>query len=326
MADAKKRLRRATTIYWIFLLYIIAALIWWFISLEQQNRMMYDLKLKQIATSDIGPKQYHEQEMRIRNEKRRNTFKYIGEGSTFLLLIIFGAVFIYRTVRRQFKVQQQQQNFVMAITHELKTPIAVTRLNLETLLRYHLEELKQKKMLEVSLHETMRLDSLINNILISSQLDNKKFSASKEELDFSNLTNDVINSFKSRYPDKKINLDIETDIDLNGDPVLLKLLISNLLENANKYAPKPSPIHLKLFRNDGTVQLNVVDEGTGIDDKQKTKIFEKFYRIGDEQTRTTQGTGLGLFICKKIADAHNASIAVHNNKPHGSNFEVRFSQ
>ena len=79
------------------------------------------------------------------NETKRNTAKYISEGITFLLLILVGAVFVYRSVKRQFKLQQQQQNFMMAVTHELKTPISVASLNLETLQKYNLDPEKQKK-------------------------------------------------------------------------------------------------------------------------------------------------------------------------------------
>src|SRR5206468_421835 len=117
-----------------------------------------------------GDEHYRNELAKIEDIRKRNIAKYIGEGSTFLLLILFGAVFIYRSVRRQFELQQQQQNFVMAVTHELKTPIAVSRLNLETLLRHELDEQKKAKLIRMTLQETLRLDTLINNILLSLQL------------------------------------------------------------------------------------------------------------------------------------------------------------
>ena len=103
---------------------------------------------------------------------------------------------MYRLVLRQFRVQQQQQNFMMAITHELKTPISVSRLNLETLQRHALDEDKKKKLLQSSLQETMRLDTLINNILVLSQMDAGAYSSTKEELDFCDLVCDVVTQFK----------------------------------------------------------------------------------------------------------------------------------
>jgi two-component system sensor histidine kinase CiaH len=325
MADVNKKLRRATIIFWILLLYIIAALAFWFISLERQNNVLYELKMEEITNStfDKNSTQFKSATATARDQWKRNKVKYIGEGATFLLIIIVGAILMYRLVLRQFRVQQQQQNFMMAITHELKTPISVARLNLETLLRHALDEDKKKKLLQSSLQETMRLDTLINNILVLSQMDAGSYSSTKEELDFCDLVCDVVTQFKNRYPERKMVVEIEKDVDLSGDPLLLKLLVSNLLENANKYSEKCTPIACKLTKEKG-VRLEVIDEGPGISEEEKKNIFQKFYRIGNEQTRKTQGTGLGLYLCKKIAAYHGADIHVTDNRPQGSIFTVQF--
>ena len=105
---------------------------------------------------------------KINKDYKKNKTKYIGEGSIFLLVICVGAAFVYRSVRRQFYVQQQQQNFMMAVTHELKTPISVVKLNLETMQKYSLDAEKQKKLMGVMLKETSRLNFLTNNILVAS--------------------------------------------------------------------------------------------------------------------------------------------------------------
>ena len=325
MADANKKLRRATIFFWVLLLYIVAALVWWFVSLERQNAAMYELKKEEITNSafDKNSFQFKTALANVEDQQRRNTIKYISEGAIFLLIIIIGAILMYRLVLKQFQVQHQQQNFMMAITHELKTPISVARLNLETLQRHALDEEKQKRLIQSSLQETMRLDTLINNILVLSQIDAGSYPSSKEELDFSDLVGDVLNQFKNRYPDRKLLMQIEPDVDLDADPILLKLLVSNLLENANKYSEKCAPITCKLAKIDG-IKLQVMDEGAGISEEEKKNIFQKFYRIGNEQTRKTQGTGLGLYLCKKIAAYHQADIFVTDNQPRGSIFTVQF--
>jgi K+-sensing histidine kinase KdpD len=211
----------------------------------------------------------------------------------------------------------------MAITHELKTPISSSRLNLETLQRYKLEEEKKEKLVNMTLQETLRLENLINNILISSQLEGHSYRISKEELNFSDLVNAAAVQFVARYAERKIIRQIQEDIDIKGDPLLLKLLLSNLLENANKYSPKDKSITVVL-KKEATIRLSVIDEGCGIKDEEKKNIFKKFYRIGNEQTRTAKGTGLGLYLCKKIAQDHNGSISIEDNQPQGSNFTVRF--
>lgn len=324
----KKKLRRATIVYWVLLFYIVAALVWWFISLEKQNDAMTKLQVNQLnATVDSGtqPVLYQQELTKILKENKRNTGKYVSEGVTFFLLILVGAGFVYRSVRRQLRLQQQHQNFIMAVTHELKTPISVTHLNLETLQKYSLEPEKQKKLIRMTLQETSRLNDLTNNILISSQLDGEGYKSSKEELDISDLLKDRVHDFRMRYPERNFKENIESEIELKGDPLLLQMLINNLVENAIKYSPKQKPITCVLRQHNRHIELSIIDEGPGIEENEKQRIFDKFYRIGNELTRKTQGTGLGLYLCRKIAKDHNADIRVTNNEPGGSNFTVMFT-
>jgi signal transduction histidine kinase len=324
----KKRIRRVTIIYWLLLIYIVAALVWWFISLEKQNHQMAELKKSQLHTSvdsSQNAELFSDSLERIDKEYQRNRVKFISEGATFLILILIGAAFVYRSVRKQFLLQQQQQNFVMAVTHELKTPISVARLNLETLQKYQLDPEKQKKLIRMTLQETDRLNGLTNNILISSQLEGRDYNLSKEELDLSDLFKDCIRNYVQRCPERTFIESIEPDMDVKGDSLLLQLLINNLLENAVKYSAKETPVTCLLSEKDSKIELHVVDEGPGIPEAEKKNIFKKFYRIGDEATRITQGTGLGLYLCKKIAEDHNAEITVMNHLPRGSDFAVTFN-
>ncbi|GAC1418598.1 MAG: hypothetical protein NVS1B13_23170 [Flavisolibacter sp.] len=323
---SKRKLRFATIIYWVLLFYIIAALLWWALSLERQNETMYQLRKDHLFSlnKNTSSPQFKKDLNYIRQLEIKNIYMYASEGIAFLALILIGAIFIYRSVRRQFKVQQQQQNFVMAITHELKTPIAVSRLNLETMQRHNLDEKRKEKLVQMTLQETLRLDTLINNILISSQLDGNSYVVEKEDLNFSDLATDVARQFSLRYPERILSEQISPEVDIVGDPLLLKLLISNLLENAHKYSSKEKNITLVLYLKENHVVLEVKDEGCGIKVEEKKNVFEKFYRIGNEQTRRAKGTGLGLFICKKIAEDHGAFITIADNQPIGSNFIVTF--
>ena len=325
--DVRKKLRRATILYWTLLIYIVAALVWWFISLEKQNDTMRDLKINKLQgmvdTTSV-PVLYNAALQKINKEYKKNRTKYIGEGTIFLLVICVGAILVYRYVRRQFYVQQQQQNFMMAVTHELKTPISVVKLNLETMQKYSLDADKQKKMIAVMLKETSRLNFLTNNILVASQLEGGGYKFSKEELDLSDLLKDCIQDFRSGFPERIFKAGLQQGVDVKGDALLLQIMINNLLENAVKYSPKGAPILAVLEKENESVRLQIIDEGPGIADDEKKKIFNKFYRIGNEAIRKTQGTGLGLYLCNKIAHDHNADILVTNNIPHGSKFTVIF--
>ncbi len=323
----KKKLRRATILYWTLLIYIIAALVWWFISLLAQNRTMRDLRIADLEATS-GTFKYTEAYERnlqaIHSDYRRENTKYIGEGCIFFLLILVGAWFVYQSVRKQFYIHQQQENFLMAVTHELKTPISVIKLNLETLQKYSLEPEKQRKMMTVMLKETSRLNFLTNNILVASQLEGGGYKFSREELDLSDLLKDCIQDFRARFPERTFHSQIVPGVDLQGDPLLLQMLINNLLENAVKYAPGNTAVLATLRKENSYVKLEILDEGSGIEEEEKKLIFQKFYRTGNESTRKTQGTGLGLYLCSKIARDHNADITVTNNKPRGSIFAVSF--
>jgi two-component system, OmpR family, sensor histidine kinase CiaH len=324
---SRKKIRRATIIYWLMLIYIVSALVWWFISLQKQSHLLADFKLKQLSASidsTASPLLYQSVYNTIIANKKTDSIKHLSEGLFFLALIIIAAVFVFQTVMRQFKLQQQQQNFMMAVTHELKTPISVARLNLETMQKYSLDPEQQKRLIRTTLEETSRLNFLTNNILVSSQLEGGGYRFSKEELDLSDLLKDCMHDFRTRFPERSFSEQIETDVDVKGDPLLLQILVNNLLENAIKYSPRESPVVAALKKKNSVIELVVTDEGPGIPDSEKKKIFSKFYRIGSEATRKTKGTGLGLYLCSRIADDHNADIAVTDNHPHGSSFTVRF--
>jgi len=143
-------------------------------------------------------------------------------------------------------------------------------------------------------------------------------------MDLSTLLKDCIQDFRNRFPDRTFKEEIEEDADVKGDALLLQMLINNLLANAIKYSPKESPVTATLKKYRSGIELQIRDEGPGIADNEKKKVFTKFYRIGNESTRKTQGTGLGLYLCQKIARAHNGDISVTNNEPCGSNFVVIF--
>ena len=188
----------------------------------------------------------------VEEAKKRKTTQYLAEGFTFLALIILGAVFVFRATRRQLRLSQQQQNFMMAVTHELKTPIAITQLNLETLQKRKLEEEKQQKLISNTLQEANRLNTLCNNILLASQLDSGLYSSQKQEINLSDLVEVCIDDFANRYPQRKITEKISESIYINGETLLLQMLVNNLIENALKYSPKDSVITVTLQDRSGT--------------------------------------------------------------------------
>jgi two-component system sensor histidine kinase CiaH len=319
MSNKTKKIRYIFFIYWFLLAYIVAALVWWFISLNLQNEQMAQFELSLLKHDQP---QYEQQVSRIENFQKRKTAQYIGEGFTFLLLIIAGAVFIFRAVRRQLRFSMEQQNFMMALTHELKTPIAVAKLNLETLQKRKLDEVQQQRLIQNTLQEANRLNSLCNNMLLSSQIEAIDFLISKEEIDMSTLTANCVQDFVTRYPQRSIQTSIQEEVFTDGDQLLLQMAINNLIENAIKYTPKETIITVELKEEKSRISVQVKDEGRGIADEEKKKIFDKFYRVGNAATKLAKGTGLGLYLTQRILQQHNANISVTDNFPAGSIFTV----
>jgi len=299
------------------LAYILAALIFWFIALNNQNRQLTDFKLQTISANDGS---YLQKEKKIREENDRKTTQYIGEGTMFLLLILAGAALVFRLINKQFKQAKQQQNFMMAITHELKTPIAVTRLNLETMQMRKLEYGQQQKLINSTIQEANRLNTLCNNMLLMSQIDSGRYTFTKERFDLATLVNDCAEDFIMRFPARKIDIELRDEIIINGDQLLIQLVVNNLLDNALKYSGKEDVVLIKLFQEDKVIRLQVIDQGQGVSEKEKGRIFEKYFRGAQMQAK---GTGLGLYLSKEIIKQHHGTISVINNIPRGCIFEIQ---
>jgi signal transduction histidine kinase len=300
---------------------MIAAFIWWYVSLEKQNSEIATVKFQSIRLNDPA---LYQKVKSIEAFEARKTKQYIYEGVTFLFLFLLGAIYVYRSLLKQLRYSNQQQNFMMAVTHELKTPIAITQLNIETLLKRELEPAQKKMLIENTLKETHRLDALCNNILLASQLDMGKYESNMQDVDLSDIVQKLVDSFQERFEQRALITTIAPSVFIQAEPLLIQLLINNLLDNAHKYSSLSSPITVLLTSQKNQVQLIIKDEGVGIPMEERAKIFEKFYRIGDESTRTTKGTGLGLYLCKKISEFHQATITVDANLPNGSIFTINF--
>ena len=315
------KLQFVRIIYWLFLTYMVAAFIWWYVTLVKQNALIANVQYGTILSNDpaIQQKVHAIQDFQLRKNKQ-----YIGEGLTFLCLFLLGAIYVYRSLVKQIRYSNQQQNFMMAITHELKTPIAITQLNIETLLKRDLDPEQQKKMLSISLQETQRLDNLCTNILLASQLDMGEYQTNAQPIDLSFIVNSTVQSFKNRFPERNFELVLTDDLIIKGESVLIQLLLNNLIDNAIKYTELGTPIQIELLQNGNQIKLAVKDQGVGVPSEDKEKIFEKFYRVGAEYTRSTKGTGLGLYLCKRIALFHHGKLEVAPNSPKGSIFTFTY--
>ena len=249
----------------------------------------------------------------------------IGEGIFFMLIFVVGALRLKRAFVREHKIQKQQQNFLLAVTHELKSPLAAIKLAVQTILKRSLSEEQRNQFLSNSLKDIERLDDLVGNVLIATKLENLRYNFPKEAIDLSELVGNVAGRLQIHScTTQVIKTDIEPGLQIEGDRFAITNVVTNLIENAIKYSPPCAHVSVALIRNHGSVVFRVADHGIGVADSEKKLIFNKFYRVGSEETRKTKGTGLGLYIVKTVLERHRAQISVKDNTPSGSVFEVVF--
>ncbi len=318
-------MRVFTSLYILILVYIIAALVFWEINLQKQSGRIYAqevITLRNQVDSARLPNIYnHEMEM-LNQKLKSRTMQYVGEGATFLIVILIGAAVVYGSFARRMMVSKQQNNFMLAVTHELKSPVAAIKLNLQTLEKHQLNEEKRKLLIDRCISESNRLNDLCNNMLFTSQIEGRQYKPAMETFSLSVLAEDMVADIAMRYS-RRFQEEIDAGCKVVGDAPMLRIAISNLLENAIKYTPASQPITITLTHKPPMVELSIADEGPGIPDSEKKKIFDKFYRIGNEDTRQTKGTGLGLYLSSKIVEQHKGRITVTDNTPSGSIFHIQ---
>ncbi len=253
----------------------------------------------------------------------RNQQRNIWLYQSLLLLVLVGAGIygVYYSIDSIYALNKRQNNFLLSVTHEFKTPIAAIRLMLQTSKNPKVNDEKRAELIDNSIQNTFRLEELAENMLTAMQIENKKYQFNLNEVDFSQL---VRQSVKNQQINGEIAGEINDDIYLTGDSFILKMVVNNLLENAFKYSNNER-IEVNLYKEGSKKVLEVKDLGIGIKKEDYKNIFKKFYRIQDEETRTTKGTGLGLFIVKQTLKRHKGKITVSANKPKGSVFKIEFN-
>jgi len=258
----------------------------------------------------------------------QRTGMILGEGSMFVIVFVTGAISLHKSIKKERKLQDQKKNFLLSVTHELKSPLASIKLLLQTIQKRDLTKQQIQDFIGKSLLDIERLDDMVENMLLASKIDNRSYTFPKAEFSLSVLVDNIVNRLQLNKCDltqQLINAEIEPKIEITGDKFALTSVVTNLIENAIKYSGPCEVVDVKLYSRDSKIFLEVADHGIGIADDEKNRIFDKFYRVGSEDTRNTKGTGLGLYIVKEVLDKHEASIKVKDNDPTGSIFEVVFA-
>lgn len=292
--------RRTALIFYFLSAYVIVQFIWWGYHIVQ-------------LTEDVGGNDVVVQ---------KRIAMILGEGSVFLLILLIGIWQIRRSIKKDIALRKQQNNFLLSVTHELKTPIAANKLYLQTLKKREFDRDKTIHLIDKSLEENFRLEQLIDNILNASRLENKVFEVEKKEFDLSKLLRQIADRYNSIHEKNVVHYKGQESLRIKADPFIFETIINNLVENAIKYSGENPTITIQCSIIGNQVIVEVKDTGKGIDKAHRTAVFDKFYRIENEEVRTQKGTGLGLYIVKQLVNKIGGTIVCKPNNPQGTIFKI----
>lgn len=242
------------------------------------------------------------------------------------LVSISGLWFILATLKRERKLNEMKSQFVASVSHELRAPVASIRLMADALEEGKLAPETAKEFHRLIAREGARLSTLVGNVLDHARIEQGRKVWKMEPTDLSALITDTLQVMQPLAAEKKISLTsrletLETTLDVGA----IQQALVNLLDNAIKFSAAGSAVTVELSKSDErrTCEIRVKDEGPGIPKVEQSRIFERFYRPGDELRRETQGTGIGLSLVKSIVEAHHGSVSVESEPGKGSCFILR---
>ncbi len=217
---------------------------------------------------------------------------------------------------------QQIQSFSENASHELRIPLSILRGQTELSLKRFRSGEEYRKTLESNLEEILRMEKIVEKLLFLSKADRGEIEINRAEVDASSLLEYVYEQFQIPAKEKNIHLTLDTNEPalIKGDEILLRELLLNLLQNAITYTPESGEIMLSLSREEEQILISVADTGCGIPEDEIPHIFDRFYQV--DKSRSTQGHGLGLSLCKWIVESHKGRITVESAVGKGSRFTV----
>ena len=233
-----------------------------------------------------------------------------------------------RDISREMRIEQLRQSFFSNVSHELRTPLTTVSGYIKFLLGGKMGELNQSQMqaLQAANEEADKLDCLIDTIIDLSSLDSESFRLHLGDVDIARVTGETARSKESQAKHKELRLEVNLPENLPhvvGDERRLELLMSNIIDNAVKFTPEGGTVKIAGYEEGSDVVIEISDTGIGIPKEEQSKIFDRFYQVDSSPTRTYGGAGLGLSICKEIADLHGGRIEVESDAGKGSTFKVR---
>jgi len=325
----KLKYTKPRNIFFILVIYIFAMSLWWMYLLINKNNKLYAEKFENQKQIVISEKLSYAQVVledvaeKLNKKREKQNLMIISEGVVFLLLLAFGSYKIYSYLNEEITLSQKQRNFLLSITHELRSPLTGIQLSVETVKNRVLNKNTQDQMLTNALTDVDRLKGLVENLLMGAKIERETIKFANNPINISNLIKSIGSHFEQiNKKERQIIVNTPANVFVKGDKSALTSIFTNLIDNAIKYSEVFSTIFINAEFNNDVFCVKVIDEGVGVPANERSKIFNKFYRIGSEDTRNTIGTGLGLYIVKELVELTNGKINYAANKPKGSIFNI----
>ena len=247
-------------------------------------------------------------------------------GTMFFALIIVGTGWLGSWLVREMRLNQRQQAFLDAVTHEMKTPLASLRLSIETIERHDLDRERRREFLDRMCVDLDRLHQTVDQVLAAARAEEPGRSPVLRTVVLRDVLESCIAEIRDRHmlPDEAVSLDTGQNPVVRGDPTELSVVFRNLLENAVRYSDEPIEVKVAVAGpSDGRVSVDISDRGIGIPAGELRKIFQRFYRVGRDVQRTAAGLGLGLFIVRSLVRRQGGRVVARSEgSGEGSRFVV----
>jgi len=246
----------------------------------------------------------------------------------FLILLSAGAFIIsFRSLKTQISLNNQRNDFIRNMSHELKTPVATVKVALEALKNFNRrnDPLVMDEYLDMATAETNRLEMMISRVMSISSGNGEALEPNPELLDFRKLIDEVLQSFKPRFEAENaiVHLNLpEGEVKLKVDRLHMQGVLINLVDNSLKYSNPPVEIEISLARTQDQIKVSVSDRGLGIPSEYRNRIFGKFFRVPTGDQHNVKGYGLGLNYAKLVVEQHVGKIKYAERPGGGSIFEI----
>lgn len=302
-----KASRRSLRIYWLTVAVYALLWSWWVVFFFRQG----DILVRRIAAS--GHELTPEQAEAVRAAAHATLRMFVAEGGFLGLLLLASVFLVVRSLRREIAVNEQQRNFLSAVTHELRSPLASARLYLESLQLGRVDEAKTERYLEHAQEDLERLRRLVEEMLASARITAGRLELHIEEVDLGLLVADRVEHAR-RAPGASADLRAELGqgVIALGDRTALEKVVDNLLSNAVKYGGSEPRVEVKVYALDGRAVVDVRDYGPGLGVADPRTIFEPFVRGGDEDVRREAGVGLGLYLVGQLVEAQEGRVSARD--------------